>query len=49
MKNCIITDGAGFNGSNFCQILIGFGQKITIEDNLSNGIEFNLKKEGLNE
>lgn len=41
---CIVTGGAGFIGSNLCQKLIELGHKVTIIDNLSTGIESNLKK-----
>ena len=44
MKNCIVTGGAGFIGSNLSQKLIELGHKVTVIDNLSTGIESNLKK-----
>ena len=50
MKNCIVTGGAGFIGSNLCHELVEQGHKVTIIDNLSTGIETNLKniKEKIN-
>ena len=44
MKNCIVTGGAGFIGSNLSQKLIELGHKVTVIDNLSTGIESNLKQ-----
>ena len=44
MKNCIVTGGARFIGSNLSQKLIELGHKVTVIDNLSTGIESNLKK-----
>ena len=44
MKNCIVTGGAGFIGSNLCYKLVELGHKVTIIDNLSTGIKTNLKK-----
>ena len=41
---CIVTGGAGFIGSNLCQKLIELEHKVTIIDNLSTGMESNLKK-----
>ena len=50
MKNCIVTGGAGFIGSNLCHELVEQGHKVTIIDNLSTVIEKNLKniKEKIN-
>ena len=39
MKNCIVTGGAGFIGSNLCYKLVELGHKVTIIDNLSTGIK----------
>jgi len=44
MKNCLITGGAGFIGSNLAEKLVGFGHKVTVVDNLCTGRLANLDK-----
>lgn len=36
-KKVLVTGGAGFIGSWLCDVLIGFGAKVTVVDNLSTG------------
>ena len=45
MKNYLITGGAGFIGSSIAKALINRGDKCTIIDNLSTGIENNIPNE----
>ena len=43
MKNCLVTGGAGFIGSNLVEKLIELNYKINVIDNLSTGSKSNLK------
>jgi UDP-glucuronate decarboxylase len=41
-KNVLVTGGAGFIGSWLCDVLIGFGAKVTVVDNFSTGRKKNI-------
>lgn len=42
-KSVLVTGGAGFIGSNLCEILLEIGAKVTCLDNLSTGFRHNIQ------
>ncbi|WP_107040103.1 SDR family oxidoreductase [Brumimicrobium mesophilum] len=42
-KNILITGGAGFIGSNLCEILLEIGAKVTCLDNFATGHQYNIE------
>src|SRR5690554_5195479 len=41
-KNILITGGAGFTGSNLCEVLLQIGSKVTVLDNFATGHRRNI-------
>ena len=42
-KKILITGGAGFIGSNLCEILLEIGAKVTCLDNFATGHKYNIE------